>query len=42
MSASLPSAFYRSEGQHPVDPLFKEITEIFPDVTPMNRTSTHA
>src|SRR6267143_1046551 len=25
-----------------VDPLFKELTEIFPDVTPIDRTSTHA
>lgn len=25
-----------------VDPIFKEISEIFPDVTPIDRTSTHA
>jgi hypothetical protein len=25
-----------------VDPLFKELSDIFPDVTPIDRTSTHA
>ena len=31
-----------AKGSILVDPLFKEITEIFPDVTPIDRTSTHA
>ena len=31
-----------AQGSILVDPLFKEITEIFPDVTPIDRTSTHA
>jgi nicotinamidase-related amidase len=25
-----------------VDPIFKEISEVFPEVTPIDRTSTHA
>ena len=31
-----------AKGSVLVDPLFKEISEIFPDVTPIDRTSTHA
>ena len=31
-----------AKGSVLVDPLFKELTEIFPDVTPIDRTSTHA
>ena len=31
-----------AKGSILVDPLFKELTEIFPDVTPIDRTSTHA
>jgi ketosteroid isomerase-like protein/nicotinamidase-related amidase len=31
-----------AKGSILVDPLFKEISEIFPDVTPIDRTSTHA
>jgi nicotinamidase-related amidase len=31
-----------AQGSILVDPLFKEIAEIFPDVTPIDRTSTHA
>src|SRR5467141_1348344 len=31
-----------AKGSLLVDPLFKELTEIFPDVTPIDRTSTHA
>jgi nicotinamidase-related amidase len=31
-----------AKGSMLVDPLFKELTEIFPDVTPIDRTSTHA
>jgi nicotinamidase-related amidase len=31
-----------AEGSVLVDPIFKEISEIFPDVTPIDRTSTHA
>jgi len=31
-----------AQGSVLVDPLFKEISEIFPDVTPIDRTSTHA
>ena len=31
-----------AKGSVLVDPIFKEITAIFPDVTPIDRTSTHA
>jgi nicotinamidase-related amidase len=31
-----------AEGSILVDPIFKEIAELFPDVTPIDRTSTHA
>jgi len=31
-----------AKGSILVDPLFKEISEVFPDVTPIDRTSTHA
>jgi nicotinamidase-related amidase len=31
-----------AQGSILVDPIFKEISEIFPDVTPIDRTSTHA
>jgi uncharacterized protein (TIGR02246 family) len=31
-----------AQGSVLADPLFKEISEIFPDVTPIDRTSTHA
>jgi len=31
-----------AKGSVLVDPLFKEIAEVFPDVTPIDRTSTHA
>ena len=31
-----------AKGSILVDPIFKEISEIFPDVTPIDRTSTHA
>ena len=31
-----------AKGSILVDPLFKEMSEIFPDVTPIDRTSTHA
>src|SRR4029450_2978185 len=31
-----------AKGSILVDPLFKELTEIFPDVTPIDPTSTHA
>jgi nicotinamidase-related amidase len=31
-----------AKGSILVDPLFKEIAEIFPDVTPIDRTTTHA
>lgn len=31
-----------AKGSVLVDPLFKEISEVFPDVTPIDRTSTHA
>src|ERR1700680_2485578 len=31
-----------AEGSVLVDPIFKEISEIFPDITPIDRTSTHA
>ena len=31
-----------AQGSILVDPLFKEISELFPDVTPIDRTSTHA
>ena len=31
-----------AKGSVLVDPLFKEISELFPDVTPIDRTSTHA
>src|SRR6266481_244254 len=31
-----------AKGSILVDPIFKEIAEIFPDVTPIDRTSTHA
>src|SRR5467141_2362669 len=31
-----------AKGSILADPLFKEISEIFPDVTPIDRTSTHA
>jgi len=31
-----------AKGSILVDPLFKEISEIFPDITPIDRTSTHA
>jgi nicotinamidase-related amidase len=31
-----------AQGSILADPLFKEIAEIFPDVTPIDRTSTHA
>jgi nicotinamidase-related amidase len=31
-----------AQGSILVDPIFKEISDIFPDVTPIDRTSTHA
>jgi nicotinamidase-related amidase len=31
-----------AEGSVLVDPIFKEISDVFPDVTPIDRTSTHA
>src|ERR1700730_6242533 len=31
-----------AKGSILVDPIFKEIAELFPDVTPIDRTSTHA
>jgi len=31
-----------AKGSILVDPIFKEISEVFPDVTPIDRTSTHA
>ena len=31
-----------AQGSILVDPIFKEISELFPDVTPIDRTSTHA
>jgi nicotinamidase-related amidase len=31
-----------AQGSILVDPIFKEISEVFPDVTPIDRTSTHA
>jgi nicotinamidase-related amidase len=31
-----------AKGSVLVDPIFKEISEVFPDVTPIDRTSTHA
>jgi len=31
-----------AEGSVLVDPIFKEISDLFPDVTPIDRTSTHA
>jgi nicotinamidase-related amidase len=31
-----------AHGSALVDPIFKEISEVFPDVTPIDRTSTHA
>jgi nicotinamidase-related amidase len=31
-----------AQGSGLIDPIFKEISEIFPDVTPIDRTSTHA
>jgi len=31
-----------AKGSVLVDPIFKEIAEVFPDVTPIDRTSTHA
>lgn len=31
-----------AQGSILVDPLFKEISDLFPDVTPIDRTSTHA
>src|SRR5467141_3166275 len=31
-----------AKGSILADPLFKEISEIFPDITPIDRTSTHA
>jgi isochorismate hydrolase len=31
-----------AQGSILVDPIFKEIADIFPDVTPIDRTSTHA
>ena len=31
-----------AKGSILVDPIFKEITAVFPDVTPIDRTSTHA
>ena len=31
-----------AQGSVLVDPIFKEISELFPDVTPIDRTSTHA
>ncbi len=31
-----------AEGSVLVDPIFKEIGELFPDITPIDRTSTHA
>lgn len=31
-----------AQGSILVDPLFKELADIFPDVTPIDRTSTHA
>src|ERR1700681_282059 len=31
-----------AEGSVLVDPIFKEISEIFPEITPIDRTSTHA
>lgn len=31
-----------AQGSVLADPIFKEISEIFPDVTPIDRTSTHA
>lgn len=31
-----------AQGSVLVDPIFKEISDVFPDVTPIDRTSTHA
>jgi len=31
-----------AQGSILVDPIFKEISDVFPDVTPIDRTSTHA
>jgi len=31
-----------AQGSVLVDPIFKEISELFPDITPIDRTSTHA
>jgi nicotinamidase-related amidase len=31
-----------AQGSILVDPIFKEISELFPDITPIDRTSTHA
>src|SRR5712664_1873249 len=31
-----------AQGSILVDPIFKEISEVFPDITPIDRTSTHA
>src|SRR5256885_4692276 len=31
-----------AKGSILADPIFKEISEVFPDVTPIDRTSTHA
>src|SRR5713226_1347807 len=31
-----------AKGSVLVDPIFKEISEVFPDITPIDRTSTHA
>jgi nicotinamidase-related amidase len=31
-----------AQGSIPVDPIFKEISDVFSDVTPVDRTSTHA
>jgi nicotinamidase-related amidase len=31
-----------AQGSVLVDPLFKELSDVFPDVTPIDRTSTHA
>jgi nicotinamidase-related amidase len=31
-----------AQGSVLVDPIFKELSEVFPDVTPIDRTSTHA
>jgi nicotinamidase-related amidase len=38
----VPTVLTTAEGSVLVDPIFTEISDIFPDITPIDRTSTHA